>query len=180
MDRLAESVLLKAGLSSTWQGMAIKTDIDALIEFEFGLEIVWENIDHFSKDDVVLAAIIPKHKRIYMNETKQALFKEKMGTMNFSKAHELGHWILHVVKRQDFEQMSFAESETYFCRGTSKRPPEEIQADMFAASIFMPKDIIIGAVNSLKENGTVTFPDLYKLKNQFEVSITALASRYNS
>lgn len=177
MDRIAESVLLNAGIPFTWQGMVMKTNIDDLIEFEFGLEIVWENIDHFSKDGVVLAAIIPKYKRIYMNETKRPLFEEKMGTMNFSKAHELGHWILHVVKQQDYEQLSFAESETYFCRGTSKRPPEEIQADMFAASILMPKDIIIGAINSLKEHGPVTFPDLYKLKDQFEVSISALTSR---
>lgn len=177
MDRIAESVLLKAGISCTWQSMATKTNIDALIEFEFGLEIVWENIDHFSKDGIVLAAIIPKQKRIYMNETKKALFQKKMGTMNFSKAHELGHWILHVVKQQNYEQLSFAENETYFCREMSKRAPEEVQADMFAASILMPKDIIIGAVNSLKERGTVTFPDLYRLKDQFEVSISALTKR---
>jgi Zn-dependent peptidase ImmA (M78 family) len=112
-----------------------------------------------------------------MNETKRDLFTEKMGTMNFSKAHELGHWILHVTKQQDYEQLSFMENETYFCRGGLKRPPEEIQADMFAASLLMPKAVIVGAINMLKERGIVEFPDLYRLKDEFEVSISALVTR---
>jgi Zn-dependent peptidase ImmA (M78 family) len=48
---------------------------------------------------------------------------------------------------------------------------------MFAASILMPKDIISGAVNELKKHGKVAFPDLYKLKDEFEVSISALTIR---
>ena len=39
MDAIADSVLLKAGLPTTWQGAVCKVDIDALIEFEYGLEI---------------------------------------------------------------------------------------------------------------------------------------------
>lgn len=177
MDTIAESVLLQAGLSTEWQGSVVKVDIDALIEFEYGLEIVWKNIDHLSKDGIVLAAIIPKRKQICMNETKMDLFMAKMGTMNFSKAHELGHWILHVIEQQDYEQLSFDDSEAYFCRGGLKRPPEEIQADMFAASLLMPRKIVTGAVNRLKERGKVNFPDLYQLKENFEVSISALTAR---
>lgn len=177
MDLIAESVLLKAGIPHIWQGHVQKADIDALIEFEYGLEIEWKNIDHFAQDGVVLAAIIPKRKLIYMNETKKELFTEKMGTMNFSKAHELGHWVLHITEQQDYEQLSFDRHETFYCRSFSKKPPAEIQADMFAASILMPKDIICGAVNQLKERGTVIFSDLYKLKDDFEVSISALTAR---
>jgi Zn-dependent peptidase ImmA (M78 family) len=177
MDSIAESVLINAQMPTVWHGTVSKTDIDALIEFGYGLDIEWKDIDYFAPDDEVFAAIIPKRKLIYMNETKRALFMEKMGTMNFSKAHELGHWVLHVTEQQSYEQLSFSEQQTYFCRSVYKKPPEEIQADMFAASILMPREVICGAVNKLKESGKVTFPDLYKLKDEFEVSISALTAR---
>ena len=177
MEDIAESVLTNGGIPFIWQGSVIRVDIDALIEFEYGLEIIWENIDHLAPDEVVLAAILPKRKQICMNEAKKTLFEEKMGTMNFSKAHELGHWILHVTEQQDYEQLSFSDNEKYFCRSMARKPPHEIQADMFAASILMPKDIVCGAINKIKETANVTFPDLYRLKDEFEVSISALTRR---
>lgn len=180
MEQIAETVLSKAGVSTEWQGIINKTDIDALIEFEYGLEIQWENIDHFASDGIVLAAIVPKKKLIYMNESQKDLFMEKMGTMNFSKAHELGHWILHVVHMQNYEQLSFNEGETYYCRSAFKRAPEEIQADMFAAAILMPKKVISGVIKDIKTQRKVTFPDLYRIKDDLEVSISALVTRINA
>ncbi|WP_018214261.1 hypothetical protein [Desulfitobacterium hafniense] len=41
----------------------------------------------------------------------------------------------------------------------------------------MPRKIVTGAVNRLKERGKVDFPDLYRLKDDFEVSISALTNR---
>lgn len=177
MNNLASSILEKAGHATSWHGIIEKTDIDALIEFEYGLDIKWENIDHLADDGVVLAAIAPARKIIYMNDSQRVLFKEKMGTMNFSKAHELGHWVLHVTEQQDYEQLSFAPDEMYYCRNTLRRSPEEVQADMFAASILMPREIISGAIDELKINRRVTFPDLYRMKDAFEVSISALTNR---
>ena len=177
MTRITESILSKTGVPIDWHGCVSKVDIDALIEFDFDLEIGWKDIDYLAPGEVVLAAIVPKHKRIYMNETQKSLFLEKMGTMNFSKAHELGHWVLHVTEQMEYAQLSFTESDTYFCRSTSKKPSQEFQADMFAASILMPKNIITGAVNELKKQGSVTWPELYKLKDDFEVSISALTTR---
>ena len=125
----------------------------------------------------MFAAIVPHLKLIYMNESKKDLFEEKVGTMNFSKAHELGHWILHVTKQKDYKQISFSEKERYYCRSFSKKPPEEIQADMFAAAVLMPKNIICGAIEELKSSGEVTFSQLYDLAGKFEISISALTNR---
>lgn len=177
MNRITESVLTRAGIPTTWQGVVTKVNIDALIEFDYDLEIAWKNIDYLAPGETVFAASIPKHKRIYMNETKKTLFMEKMGTMNFSKAHELGHWILHVTEQNAYEQLIFEEHETFFCRSVSKKPPQEIQADMFAACLLMPKDIITGVINEIKQRSQVTFPDLYRLTEEFEVSISALTIR---
>jgi len=177
MNSLTETILEKAGISTVWQGSVKKINIDSIIEFEYDLDIQWENIDLYSPGNIVLAAIFPKQKIIYMNETKRELFVEKMGTMNFSKAHELGHWVLHVTDQKDYEQLAFSEFETFYCRSYAKKPPQETQADMFAASILMPKSILSGAIHMLKKHGRVTFNELYKLKDAFEVSISALTIR---
>jgi len=177
MEFITEKILANANLATTWQGYVAKTDIDSIIEFEYGLDIQWENIDHLCTDGIVLAAIIPDQKLIYMNESQKCMFVEKMGTMNFSKAHELGHWILHVTEQQEYEQLSFGQSDRYFCRSNAKRMPEEIQADMFAAAILMPKEIITGAISDLISRKRVVLRDLYILKDSFEVSISALTNR---
>jgi len=179
MDMIVESILMKAGISNTWQGDISRIDIDAIIEFEYGLEIIWKNIDHFDKNWVVLAAIIPSRKLIYMNNAQKGLFDKNMGTMNFSKAHELGHWVLHVTDQQEYKRLPFDELDTFYCRSFSKNQSIERQADMFAASILMPKHIICGAISELKKRGYVNFVDLYKLKDIFEVSISALTARAN-
>ncbi len=177
MDSIASSVLREAKIPTAWQGYVNRVDIDTIIEFEYGLEIEWENIDHFSEDGVVLAAIFPRRKIIVLNESQRELFMMKMGTMNFSKAHELGHWILHVTDQQDYNQLSFEENDIFNCRNCTKKHWRETQADMFAAALLMPKDIVCGAVNRLKERGNVVFLDLYRLARGFEVSITALTTR---
>ena len=53
----------------------------------------------------------------------------------------------------------------------------EVQADMFAASLLMPKDIVSNAINELKQKGYVKFHELYKMADDFEVSISALTNR---
>lgn len=179
MERITEKVLIDSQINVAYSGGINRIDIDAIIEFGYGLEIAWENIDALSKEGIVLAVIKPKDKLILMNSSQESLFKEKIGTMNFSKAHELGHWVLHVTDQGAYEQLSFDTTEIYYCRSFNKRPPEELQADMFASSLLMPKPIITGAIDDLKKKRNVSFSDLYELKDLFEVSISALVTRIN-
>lgn len=180
MEIITSIILKDADISTVWDGEVQKINIDSLIEFAFELDIVWENIDDLDSLNIVLAAIKPSIKTIYLNETKKDLFEEKIGTMNFTMAHELGHWVLHVTKQQKYEQLSFGQNEIYYCRSSSKRLPEETQADMFAASLLMPKDLVIGAVEDMKKKGYVLLSELYNLADQFEVSISALTNRIKS
>ena len=64
IENVANSVLAKASMPHTWTGDVVRTDIDTLIEFEYGLEIIWENIDHLAPNDVVFAAIDPVRKQM--------------------------------------------------------------------------------------------------------------------
>lgn len=177
MEFITTQVLKRSEIPFSWNGHIEKVDIDYIIEFVYDLEIAWEDIDSLDVNGTILAAIKPADKLIIMNESKKDLFKEKMGTMNFSKAHELGHWILHVTEQKEYEQMTFLKTEVFHCRNMVKRPPKEVQADMFAAAILMPKEVISKAVNELKQKGFVTFPELYEMADDFEVSISALVNR---
>lgn len=181
MEKITSTILINNDLMTSSE-KTFKVDIDYLIEFEYDLEIEWKNIDHLSnnKDGIVLAAIFPKDKLILMNETKTEIFEEKIGAMNFSKAHELGHWILHVTEEKKFEQLIFLDIDRFYCRDNFIKDPKEIQANMFAASLLMPKIVVQQYINDLKVYKRVGFGDLYKLSDKLEVSISALVNRINN
>lgn len=178
MEQITSKILVEAGMNIEWSGLVESVDIDALIEFKYNLNILWENIDHLDVKSEILAAINPATQTIIMNESKKDFFVDKMGTMNFTKAHELGHWVLHVKRLQEQMNASVNDKNVYFCRNYSKKEPEEVQADMFAANLLMPRKIITGAINELvNRSGKVRFSDLYDLRDQFDVSISALVNR---
>lgn len=71
-----------------------------------------------------------------------------LGRYRFTLAHEVGHWRLHRKHLMDdpnaaslFEQNS---DPAFVCRSSSK-PPEEWQADRFAACVLMPRRLIFEA-----------------------------------
>lgn len=155
------------------------TPIEEIIEFHFDLDFRWEPIDHFDLDGNVMAAIIPSQKLIIMNESQKEFFEKKIGTMNFTMAHELGHWVLHVDDKDNLQTVwSVNENqEVFYCRSHSIRSPIEQQADMFAGAILMPKPLIEKFINRFKETGNLEMRQLYNLANLFKVSISALCVR---
>ncbi|WP_300902721.1 ImmA/IrrE family metallo-endopeptidase [uncultured Clostridium sp.] len=118
-----------------------------------------------------------------MNGKYEKEFEEKEGFLNFTCAHEIGHWILH-VDESNIEQVEFKikteEKEKLICRDTMKKEPIEIQADMFAANLLMPSQVIIKDIADLKEIKKITWLDLYELKDKYKVTISALVSRLQS
>lgn len=155
------------------------TPIDEIIEFHYDLDVAWEPIDHFDPEGSVMAAIIPSQKRIIMNESQKDLFEEKIGTMNFTMAHELGHWVLHVDDKDNLQTaLSLKEKqEVFYCRSHSMRSPIEQQADMFAGAILMPKPVVEKFIGHFKAARTIEMGQLYMLANCFQVSISALCVR---
>jgi Zn-dependent peptidase ImmA (M78 family) len=183
MEVITENILVQYGFSVIVLDSSSKeVPVDEIIEFHFGLDIEWDTIDHFDSSGLVMAAIFPQKRKIVMNESCRDLFEEKIGTMHFTMAHELGHWVLHVDdKFHDQLSISIEDEEIYYCRSFSKKPPEEVQADMFAGCLLMPKPIIIQTINELKETtNKITFRHLYKIADMFKVTISALKVRLHS
>lgn len=184
MEDITQKILSQHGYDLKYDENNFRqVPIDDIIEFYYRLDISWEPIDHLNPDTLVMAAIFPTKRKIVMNDSCRELFEEKIGTMNFTMAHELGHWVLHVEDKLNQQlSLSFKEDiEVYYCRSFSRKPPEEFQADMFAGCLMMPKTIIVPLINQWKRiNMQIGFPQLYKLCNLFGVSISALKVRLHS
>lgn len=179
IERIATEVLNKANISSNWEGQIKRVDVDSIIEFTYGLNFEVRNLDSLCDGEhKILAAIYPARKVICFNETQTHLFNDKPGLHNFTEAHELGHWILHANQHENENQPLF-EGASILCRGLdgSSNDYKEIQADMFAGALLMPLNIIKHAVNAIKQERRVVFPDLYRMSEEFEVTISALTNR---
>ncbi|WP_339196253.1 ImmA/IrrE family metallo-endopeptidase [Paenibacillus sp. FSL P4-0176] len=181
MEDIALNILTDYGFDFENMVLPMATPIEEIIEFHFELDFAWEPIDHFDLSGIVMAAILPGQKRIIMNESRKELFEEKIGTMNFTMAHELGHWVLHVNDKDNLQtSLNLNKSkEVFYCRSHSTRPPVEQQADMFAGAILMPKPALEKFVGKLKATRNIDMGSLYTLAGFFKVSISALCVRLN-
>lgn len=149
--------------------------IDRIVEQFLDLIYDWDDIPD-EEDGRVLGCLIPKSKKILMNSRHLDYFASYGGTEAYTKAHEVGHWIMHVAKETDSYQPmlpGIKEGESYLCRD-GKSNPREIQAEKFAAYLLMPRHLIMQEVNG---HDLTKWPRLYALKDLFGVSITAMKHR---
>lgn len=93
---------------------------------------------------------------------------QEEGRKRFAIAHELGHFELHTSSQLIF----CAEKDMYVWNDESKT--QEIEANEFASSILMPKDIF-------KQHLQIGQPNIDAIKNlaiKFRTTLTATALRY--
>lgn len=94
-----------------------------------------------------------------------------VGRVNFSVAHELGHYYLH--SRYLLSGKSHNSSADY-----RSKDPMEVEADAFAAAILMPRELFKAEVRKLRRE-ICTLSDICKLaKEHFRTSVTSTALRY--
>ena len=147
--------------------------VEAIADLLLELNFDWDEID----DDTVLAFLRPATKTITMNASKRDFFGQYFGTEQFTMAHEIGHWELHVTDGGFTQQLLLngvnqVSSQEFICRN-NVRDRKEIQADIFASYLLMPTKLLLPAV----QNAKISWPFLYDLCSQYHVSITALRKR---
>ena len=133
------------------------------------LNVLWEKFE----DPTILAGLIPSEKTVVLNENKLKDFEENKGWENFTKSHEIGHWILH-VDQTDFNSEplpGFNRPYEIICRGFDNNW-DEINADKFASHFLMPKELILKNVKQVN-----SWSDIYELAEMFGVSTTAMKVR---
>jgi len=184
MEGLTEQILMDYGFDP-YDKIVKSAPIEEIIEFHFDLQICWESIDHLDKDGLVMAAILPTEKQIILNESHRELFDNKIGTYHFTLAHELGHWVLHTsetpyllrLRNSEPERPAKVQGQPFYCRSTAQKPMEEIQADLFAGCLLMPRPMIERAVGQLRKMRKIHLSHLYGLAHCLRVSISALSVR---
>lgn len=116
--------------------------VEDIIERCLGLSIGFMDFDEIQDMKGVLGAMYVKDRLICAN--KNLLNNRFEGRLNFTWAHEAGHWVMH-RKFVDNSNRSDSGSATIFCRYKDAKLPIEWQADYFASCLLMPAKAVIKA-----------------------------------
>lgn len=149
--------------------------IDLIIEHLLQIDIDWTPIE-LRADDRVLAAIelTPQRRRIIMNERERAHFDQYIGTEAYSKAHEVGHAVLHLPQTVGLQPLLWRTDDVIALCRSGQHDRREIQAERFAAYLLMPESLLRTAVGT---RPITSWQQLYQLRDTFGVSITAMRKR---
>lgn len=101
-------------------------------------------------DADILGAIFFDQKRIVIDESLDPdINPTKEGRYRYTAAHEVGHWRLHSgLFDKDPAQTSFLEpsiSPSVVCRKSQAKERIELQADLYASCLLMPRRLIFAA-----------------------------------
>jgi len=176
--------------------------IDLIAEKVLGLDFLWESIDELP-GEMIFGGLVPKKRLIILNEKHQRMFTDKPGLERSTKGHEMGHWDLFIDKGSLDHPTLFqtgddgpfayrnspvgdvaiikmlqadAEGQELLRRmQTRADEPDEARAvNRYTAALSMPADLLREEV--LKIDRT-QWSNLYRLKDKFEVTISALVVR---
>lgn len=153
--------------------------VEEVADFAADVPITWDSIPDRG-GSTVLAKLVIKHPRpeIVINADKDQFFREHEGAEQYSVAHELGHYVLHVDqgKLLTVPLREQVEQTAVLCRAASDltRDRKEWQAERFAAYLLLPEDLLRAACAGVD---VFRWTNLYELKRAFQVSITALMRR---
>ena len=150
-------------------------DVDLVGEIACGLSWDWDILPE-ALGTKVWAGLYPRERLVVLNETHRDAFAAKSGLERFTKAHEIGHWVLHV--RDGFYHYSAPEySSATEYSATATKPRDrwlERHADWFAAALLMPATVFVPAAELCDLDD---WKQLYRLASTFDVTITALTVR---
>lgn len=175
IDRETLAVLTAAREADLWDG-GVPIPVELVAESQLGLHVLWESFGELEGDgSTLLGALFARHRTIWLNESERSLFEATPGLEPFTVAHEIGHLRLHIDPAYDLQSILPTQDEAadVLCRDgdTGWR---EVQAEMFAASLLMPEDLVRRYAAGL---ATREWPNVYRLRTEFGVSVSAMKNR---
>jgi hypothetical protein len=101
-------------------------------------------------DPEILGAIFFDQKRIVIDESLDPdANPAKEGRYRYTAAHEVGHWRLHRgLFGKDPAQTSLLDakaSPSVICRSSQAKTRIELQADLYASCVLMPRKVVLAA-----------------------------------
>jgi hypothetical protein len=171
VERLAWQTLIRFRheLGTT---LRLPVDVDLIGELVCGLQWDWDVIPE-PPGRRIWAGLFPGERRVVMNERHLAIYRRNEGLERFTKAHELGHWICHVLEGFPARRTPADRALVYLRDGTATDWRER-HANWFAAALLMPAPRLLAAARDLDLS---RWRDRYTLRDHFNVSISALNRR---
>jgi hypothetical protein len=147
---------------------ALPIDVDLIGEQLLGLSWLYDRIPE-PPGTTILAALHPELRLVVLNERHVDTFGRNEGLERFTKAHELGHWVLHSPRR------SIARSPIPPVPApAAERRWQEIQANWFAAALLLPP---LPLKRAAAEVDVRAWRGRYELSGVCGVSVSALNCR---
>ena len=140
------------------------------------LGILWGPVSE-AAGTTTLAGLEPSERMIKFNERRRRVFEETPGLYNTVLGHEIGHWELHADHSLAAQQHLPDLEQHYEClyqESTCTKGPKETQAHRFMGFLLMPSSFLWGAVRDVE---LTSWPNLYRLRDLFQVTISALTIR---
>lgn len=156
-------------------GRTVKPPIEVDLLGELLYELRWEYDLIEGVSEATLAALYPENRVVRLNEAFADRFEKVIGLDRFTKAHEIGHWVLH-VEHPDLAAPALdggMNGERVFCRDKEKNWTES-QADWFAAALLMPEELLVKAARQFDR---ITWKAIDELCAAFKVSKQAMKIR---
>lgn len=126
--------------------------VEEIVDCYLELALRYADLVTVFGDPTILGATDAATRTLYVSQTLDPEeHPDKRGRGRFTIAHEVGHWRLHVpLLEARAAQTSLFESAAapppILCRATrGERPREEVQADLFAGFLLMPKELVLTA-----------------------------------
>ena len=150
--------------------------VERILEDVLDLSILWDSIAE-QPGQSILAGLDPNNRTVVFNEVRLTLIDETPGLYNTVLAHEAGHWEAHVdtalLDQTPLPQFD-REFECLYRHSGPDQDPRERQAHQFMGFLLMPSHLLRQAIRDVD---LLNWPNLYALRDLFQVTITALTVR---
>lgn len=140
--------------------------VEMIAEQILGLRCEIVGLKKFGKN--VVGVLLSKERRILISESGSDTH------YNFTIAHEIGHWVLHVPTQRSLDYIDDTQTVNPMRslmvssrRQSKKEAVQEGEANKFAAALLIPRSRLI---NVTKEISRILAGDVYKLASVFETS----------
>lgn len=156
-----------------WDGAELPVPVQRIAEDFYGLLVQEQELSDAVTDRYVSGLLAADLQRIVVDRLEAA---RSPGRRRFTVAHELGHWVLHERSSVRSSVSSPRQPAAEPTEGLhpefdwmANYPPDELEANQFAAAMLIPKRLIARARASTS--------DVDELAQRFLVSTWAMERR---
>lgn len=125
--------------------------VDDILETHLGVSLDFEDLGSMVGGANILGATYAKSRSVFIDARLDPIEHPNMeGRYHFTVAHEIGHWVLHVPRLREAELSTVMHRQLglvqmLICALGGRKEPIEWQADSFASSLLMPRQLVEAA-----------------------------------